>query len=279
MPDVAGSSYLSDLAFSPSGSLVARGLLGDESALVLDEVATGATRWVYTLPPVSWDEEERLRIAFSADGSRVALAAHVTGRVVVVDVPSGKPLLSLAESARETVSWRGARIDMAALDATGERVAFGVRDAVSRVMVREVGGPAVPVAVPAGLRQITGLAFAPDGRTLAVAGATHRGHAGLWRLALGEEAGDAAVPPVTAVRDLPMHDQPDGQLVWSATGPRAYFPGSHGWGALWDAGSGRTLVEIPFGCADGGVALSPDGGTLVTVTQFGARLWPLPATP
>ncbi|KAB8171090.1 PQQ-binding-like beta-propeller repeat protein [Streptomyces sp. 3MP-14] len=277
LPEVDGSSYLSDLAFSPTGEVLARGLLGDESALALDEVAGGATRWVYTLPPVAWDEEERLRIAFSADGSRVVLAAHVTGRVVVLDVSNGKPLLSLAESATQTVSWRGARIDMAALDATGERVAFGVRDAASRVVVREVGGPAVPVAAPAGLRQVTGLAFAPDGRTLAVAGATQRGHAGLWRLALDGEPGEEAVPPVTAVRDLPMHDQPDGQLVWSATGPRAYFPGSHGWGAVWDAGSGQTLAEIPFGCADGGVALSPDGGTLVTVTQFGARLWPLPA--
>ncbi|MDT0265597.1 WD40 repeat domain-containing protein [Streptomyces sp. DSM 44915] len=279
LPAVPGASYLSDLAFSPTGEVLARGLLGEDSALVLDEVAAGGTRWVYTLPPVPWDEEERLRTAFSADGSRVALTAHVTGRVVVLDVASGKPLLSLAESARETVAWRGTRVDLAALDATGERLAFGVRDAVSRVVVREVGGSTVPVAVPAGLRQVTGLAFAPDGRTLAVAGATHRGHAGLWRLALGDEVGRAAVPPVTAVRDLPMHDQPDGQLVWSAAGPRAYFPGSHGWGAVWDAESGRMLVEIPFGCADGGVALSPDGRTLVTVTQYGARRWPLPDGP
>ncbi|SOD60877.1 PQQ-like domain-containing protein [Streptomyces zhaozhouensis] len=277
LPEVPGSSYLSDLAFAPSGEVLARGLLGDESALALDEVDTGTTRWVYALPPDSWDEEERLRVAFSADGSRVALAAHVTGRVVVLDVRGGKPLLSLTESARETVSWRGARVDMAALDAPGERVAFGVRDAASRVVVREVaGGGAVPVTAPAGLRQVTGLAFAPDGRTLAVAGATHRGHAGLWLLAVGPGAGGAAVPPVTAVRDLPMFDQPDGQLVWSAAGPRAYFPGSHGWGAVWDAGARRTWAEIPFGCADGGVALSPDGGTLVTVTQFGARRWPSP---
>ncbi|WP_062204206.1 WD40 repeat domain-containing protein [Streptomyces sp. NBRC 109706] len=276
LPPVEGAAYLSDLAFSPRGDVLARGLLGEETVLALDEVATGRTRWVFTLPTLPWDEEERLRLAFSADGSRLVMAAHVTGRVVVVDTASGKPVLSLAEPLKDTVSWRGTRVDLAALDATGERLAFGVRDALSRVIVREVGGPAVPVPVPAGLRQITGLAFSPDGERLAVAGATHRGHAGLWLLPLGEGAGDATVAPTTAVRDLPIHDQPDGQLVWSTAGPRAYFPGSHGWGVLWDAATGRTLAEIPFGCADGGVALSPDGHTLVTVTQFGARLWPLP---
>jgi hypothetical protein len=35
------------------------------------------------------------------------------------------------------------------------------------------------------------------------------------------------------------------------------------------------LVELPFGVREGAAALSPDGGHLVTVTQFGARAWNL----
>lgn len=278
LPAVEGAAYLADVLFAPGGDVVARALLGDEPCLVLTDVTTGRTRWHHPLPPAAPHGRDRLRLAFSADGSRLALTSHTLGRVVVLDSGTGETICVVTEPARYAEHWRRLRVDMAALDATGERVAFGARDGLSRVTVRDVAtGKTLLRAEPARLRQTTGLAFAPDGTRLAVAGSTDDGHAALWTLPL---TGDGEVPPVMpriAVRDLSMHDQPDGTLVWSAgaDGPRAYFPGSHGWGAVWDAATGAILAHMPFGRADGGVALAPDGRALVTVTQYGARRWPL----
>ncbi|MDT0443302.1 WD40 repeat domain-containing protein [Streptomyces johnsoniae] len=278
LPAVADAAYLTDLAFGPRGDVLVRALLGEESCVVLNDVATGETRWRYPLPPAAPHGEERLRLAFGADGARLALALHGLGRIVVLDAATGDTVLTVTEPARYAEHWRRLRVEAVALDAAGRRVAFGVRDASSRVVVCDVGtGEVLGRAEPDGLRQITGLAFAPDGSALAVAGATDRGHAALWQLPPDASA-SAGPAPRTAVPDLPMHDQPDGSLVWPAgRGPLAYFPGSHGWGAVWDADSGTVLAELPFGRADGGVALSPDGETLVTVTQFGVRRWPLRA--
>ncbi|WP_049569588.1 WD40 repeat domain-containing protein [Streptomyces sp. SBT349] len=287
LPRVPDAAYLADLAFVPGGDAVARALLGEGSCVVLDDAYGGTPRWRHPLPATAPYGEERLRLAFSRDGSRLALALHTAGAVHVLDAATGRTVRIVAEPVAHPDHWRGVRVEAAALDATGARVALGARDAQSRVVVRDVGtGAALVRAEPAGLRQITGLAFAPDGTELAVAGSTDRGHAALWLLPLpegGEAEADPAAPvkelterPRLAVPDLPMHDQPDGALVWSATGgPRAYFPGSHGWGAVWEARGGTVVAEIPFGRADGAVALSPDGDTLVTVTQFGARRWPL----
>lgn len=271
-----GAGYLTALAFGPHGDVVARCLLGEGSCLVLDGVADGETRWRHPLPPTPAHAEVRPRIGFSADGSRIALACHASGRVVVLDVATGKTVRDITEPAASTEYWPRLRVDTVALDRSGARVAFGARDDLTRVLVRDVStGALLLEAEPEGLRQVTGLAFSPDGDTLAVAGATQHRHAGLWTLPL--TGGLRVAPPARiAVRDLPMHDQPDGALAWSVTGPRAYFPGSNGTGAVWDAATGAVLADLPFGSADGGVALSPDGRTLVTVTQFGARRWPLP---
>ncbi|RBM11959.1 hypothetical protein DEH69_22095 [Streptomyces sp. PT12] len=279
LPRVAEAAYLSDLAFAPDGSALARALLGERSCVVLDDVPGATTRWRHVLPSTAPHGEERLRLAFSGDGSRLVCALHTAGSATVIDAATGDAVRTIDEPEARPGHWRGVRMEAAALDRAGARVALGAKDAASRVVVRDVAtGATLLRAEPAGLRQITGLAFSPDGGELAVAGATDRGHAALWLLPLGGTAGEGAERPRLAVPDLPMHDQPEGALVWSATGgPRASFPGSHGWGAVWEARGGTVVAEVPFGRADGAVALSPDGGTLVTVTQFGARRWPFPA--
>ncbi|MDT0319553.1 WD40 repeat domain-containing protein [Streptomyces millisiae] len=272
LPAVPGAAHLAGLAFGPRGDVVARGLLGDQPCLVLDEIAGGTRRWRRELPPTTPNAEERLRLAFSADGSRLVLASHAAARLVVLDAETGGKVFVLTE--------RGGPLDQAALDASGERVACGLRAGATRLVVRDVAsGKTLLRADPEQLRWITGLAFAPDGSALALAGSTLRGHAALWLLPLTADGtgGRRRAIPRIAVRDLPMHDHSDGALVWTATGPRAYFPGSHGRGAVWDAATDRVLAELPFAATEAGVALSPDGETLVTVTQFGARRWPLDA--
>ncbi|SFD34259.1 WD40 repeat domain-containing protein [Streptomyces aidingensis] len=262
------------LAFSPRGDAVARALSGAACQLLLHDPDTGECRWSWALPPgPAAGGPADLHLAFSGNGRRLVLAS-ATGRVVLLDVRRGTPLHTLAEPAGPHHT---------ALDTTGGLLAYGTAE--QRVLVRATGtGQVLLDTAPARLRRITGLAFAPDARTLAVAGATRSQDAALWLLPLppgrrpggGAPAAGPAAEPRIAVHDFPMSDPSDGALVWSAAGPRVHFAGDRAAGVVWDAATGRVLADIPFGAQQGGVALSPDGATLVTVTQYGARRWPLP---
>uniref|UniRef100_UPI0015E19902 WD40 repeat domain-containing protein n=1 Tax=Streptomyces sp. SM14 TaxID=1736045 RepID=UPI0015E19902 len=265
-PGPGPAAALSALAVDPAGATVARAVLSDDARLLLDELGTGAPRWRYALPPGGRRGPQRLHTAFSADGRRVVLAA-ADGRSVVLDAATGVPVGAFREP--------GPTLQAVALDATGDLVAHGmVGDGRGRVVVRRVAdGTALLEAGPRELRQLIGLAFAPDGGSLAAAGATHGRDAALWTVPLSGT--DPAPLPRTAAHDLPMSDQPRGALVWTAAGARAVFPGSRGASVVWDATSGRVLADVPFGAGEGAIALSPDGRTLVTVTQAGARRWPL----
>ncbi|NJQ08790.1 WD40 repeat domain-containing protein, partial [Streptomyces lonarensis] len=264
-PGPGPAAALSALAFDPSGTVIARAVLSDEARLLLDGL-DGRPRWRYALPAGGRRGPQRLHTAFSADGSRVVVAA-ADGRSVVLDTASGRPVGAFREP--------GPALQAVALDRTGTHVAHGMAgEGRGRVVVRRVAdGTVLLESGPGELRQLTDLAFSPHGDVLAAAGATHRRDAALWMLPLSGP--EPAPPPRVAVHDLPLSDQPRGALLWTADGPRAVFPGSRGAGVVWDATSGRVLADIPFGAGEGAVALSPDGRTLVTVTQAGARRWPL----
>ncbi|MDB1087521.1 hypothetical protein PJ985_08075 [Streptomyces sp. ACA25] len=270
------TTELSALAFAPQGDVLARALVRDGAHLLLNDVEDGTGRWHYVLPPAVPHGPEGLLLSFSADGSRLVLGSRATGRVAVLDTVSGKPVREFTVPLRSAGPGRdGHSLDRVALDPGGDRVAYGTRDGAGQVRVRDVvSGKVLLDARPAQLRQMTGLAFAPDGGLLGVAGSTHHQDAALWTIPL-TGAGPVVTEPRIAVHDLPMNDQPEGTLVWAEAGPLAYFPGSHGAGVIWDAVAGRILADIPFGALSGGVALSPDGRTLVTLTQFGARRWDL----
>lgn len=256
------ATFLADLAVSPRGGTIARAMLADGVQLLASDLRTGAIRWRYTLPPSRQPGADHPRLAFSADGDRLALAT-ADGQLAVLDTALGKPV------GEHTAP--GAPVHAVALDAPGRRLAFAgpqgvtVQDAAS--------GRVLLITEAKELRQVTGLAFAPDGGELAVAGSTHCQDAALWTISVDTPA--PAPAPRVAVHDLPMNDRPDGRLVWSGTGPRACFLGSAGAGALWDAATGRVVADLPFGADEGAIALSPDGRTFVTVTQSGARRWRL----
>jgi WD40 repeat protein len=264
LPAGPAAAALSALAVSPCGQLVARAVLADADWLLLDELATGEPRRHYALPPGGRLGPRRLHLAFSGDGTRLAVAA-ADGRSVVLDTRTGAVLGEFSEP--------GPTLRGVALDATGALVAHATGDGRGRLVVRRVAdATGLLEAGPKELRQLTGLAFAPDGSELVAAGATYGRDAAVWTIPLS--GGDLAPVPRIAVHDLPMGDQPHGSLVWAATGPRACFPGSRGASVVWDA-DGRILADIPFGAGEGAIALSPDGSTLVTVTQSGARRWSL----
>lgn len=264
-PGPASAAALSALAVSPCGRLAARAVLAEHDWLLVDDVATAAPLWRYELPPGGHLGPRRLRLAFSGDGRRIAVAA-ADGRSVVLAAATGEVVAEFVEP--------GPLLQAVALDATGTLVAHGMGDGRGRLVVRRVAdGAALLEAGPKSMRQLIGLGFAPDGGELVAAGATYGRDAAIWTVPLG--GGDLAPVPRIAVHDLPMGDQAHGCLAWSAAGPRVCFPGNRGASVVWDAVTGRVLADIPFGAGEGAPALSPDGRTLVTVTQSGARRWTL----
>jgi WD40 repeat protein len=213
---------------------------------------------------------ERVRLGFSGDGRLLAAASHARGRVVVLDAATGAIVLDVNERPPGAVwntGWAGA----VALDAGGARLASGVREGgASRVVVRDVAsGDVLVTAAPSGLRHVVGLAFSPDGRTLAVAGRTDGDQVSIWSLAV-----DGAEVGRTPSYGLPVYDAPDGAVAWSGAGPRALFRGRDERSLLIGPAGGRPLCEVPYASGEAGLALTPRA--LVAATQHGVQAWLLP---
>src|SRR5262249_4288847 len=105
----------------------------------------------------------------------------------------------------------------------------------------------------------TGLAIAPDGRTVVIAGATP----GVlrWRPGAGAEN-----VPLEGYRDSLLALSPDGKTL-AAAGPDRMV-------RLWDTAGGRRRALRGLRAPRGGAAFSPDGGFLAGgAPDASIRLW------
>jgi WD40 repeat protein len=110
----------------------------------------------------------------------------------------------------------------------------------------------LPVGSPA-----LGVAFSPDGRTLA---AGYDGGIGLWDVATGQRT--AALAEGSQVESVAF--SPDGHTVAGAD--------ADGYVALWNVATGQRIATLG-GSVTEGVAFSPDGRTLATGDGDGIALW------
>jgi WD40 repeat protein len=109
-------------------------------------------------------------------------------------------------------------------------------------------------------REVTGVAFGPDGRLLATAGADQT--ARIWDTTTGEE------------RIRFVHDDgvtavafgPDGHLLATASADQT--------ARIWDTATGRERIQLPHDEGVAAVAFSPDGRLLATGSfDPNARIW------
>jgi DNA-binding beta-propeller fold protein YncE len=181
----------------------------------------------------------------------------------------------------------------------------------SRVTVWDLGTHQPKLTVPAGPKGVTALAFSPDGKLLAIA---HYEQVKLWDLARGKESSkfdhrdgmvglafspdgktlyqlgsNAKVYPLdvpTSTKDRQAGRQPGkvwdpGHTPFNTTSlalskdGKLLAAGVYDYVRLWDTGTASLRTDVKFGAKQvGGVALSPDGKLLATVSRS-VTLWDL----
>jgi RNA polymerase sigma factor (sigma-70 family) len=244
------------VAYSPDGKMIAWTLSGTRDDKAVNEL-------------VLWDAESAKEVARSTwgDGAVSQLVFTPDGRQVLGADASGTHVWN-AETAKEDRFLRGVGIGKyptLAVARDGKTLAAPWMKEVAFYEIatgarRERSGPE---------RQLTALAYAPDGKTVATGG--EGGTLYLYDAATGK-----------LLRELPRAGQgvkgvafaPDGKMLAVAGGLSASV-------GIWDAESGTLVRTITDPDKDGGfasaVAYSPDGKTLA-VTSYGAVRLLDPAT-
>ncbi|MFE2234377.1 TIR domain-containing protein [Streptomyces sp. NPDC059442] len=280
----SGSAHVESLAFSPDGAAIAAGY-GDGSVQLWDVLRRRPLG-----EPFIGHSTQVWAVAFSPDGSALASASDDT-TVRLWDIrtqrqagppigigdeygtalsPNGRTLAVLG-SDHKVRFWNVATrrqtgapltdVDVA-LRAT---VAFSADNATLAVASNELRlwnvAARRPIGqVSLGTDDVMSLAFSPDGKTLAGAGA---GSAHLWDLTAPRLAGAALDVSATAVAF-----SPDGRTLATNTERDTVV--------LWDAATRRRIGETPAGHTSqiASVVFSPDGRALATASRDSTvRLW------
>jgi WD40 repeat protein len=238
------------IALAPNGREV---VAGSTDGFVRRWSVDTATR----LPDIAGLKSGITGLAFTPDGSRIALISSAQSLITIQPLSGGK---AIAIRTRPEM-WSNPRFsaDGRLLAAHTDRV-VAIWDAESGALARET--PPQP-------EQITSIALSPDGR-LVVAGSTV-GTIRVWDIASG-----AAVATLAA--DAPGFSWP---LAFDRAGERlvaGYSGGSDGRVRVWDTASFDVLLQFHIGNhVPSRSAFTPDGRTLLvlagdgTVARFDAR--------
>lgn len=257
------------VCFSPDGKTLATGgqrgqvRLASEHAVKLWETATGRLLRTFVAANTSIDA-----LSFSPDGK--LLAGGGTGRTLLLwEVATGVPLKKLPGH----TDW----VKTVVFSPDGKTLASGGVDNTIRLWDVTTGQQKRLLTVPDKGKQrsldhysVHGLAFSPDGHTLAAA-YFYNGAVRLWDANSGQllrtlpSSTNAWAPSVTSVAF-----SPDGQTLACGQGMAVLSEGTrdeleYGGAVLWEAKSGRRLGAIRghhffVKCLD----FSPDGTMLLT---------------
>jgi len=257
LPDLG--KWATQLAFHPGGSRLAA---AGEKGVVVWEVADGRVAFRF-----DGHKGKARAVAFSPDGSRLASAGD--GSVQVWDAATGA-VHSRVDLKQETVRRLAYRPD-------GQRFAWASGVAgpeKGRVSIRDATTGAEVTALKTG--PVGGLAWSPDGKRLATAGAP--GELTLWDPEAGQVVGRWQGGQPGAEEVAPVAFSPDGTRLASPGPDRAV--------RVWDAATRKELfalrghrVRVGFLAPAVGiraVAFSPDGTRLVSGgADRVLRLWDL----
>jgi WD40 repeat protein len=252
------SGIVYDIAFSPDGRFLATGS-DDGTARIWDVSPTGNQDLLTVAGHLTWFR----RVAYSPDGARL-VTTNGDGQAVILDAGTGETLRTFphpAGAVQEAVfSPDGARLATAGEDNTAR-----VWDATNGQELLTFTGHAEAPPVGNVFPGIMAVAFSPDGKQLASAGAD--GQALLWDVETGEILLALQVHPV-GIGVTRVAFSPDGTRLAAASDSDERDDG----GALvsaWDLASGEVLYTVT-GLPNRALALafSPDG-TKLAIGEYG----------
>lgn len=260
-----GLDNIRDFTLSPDGRTIAAAGYRVEPEqnradfeLTFTDLATGQT-----LRRIDFDDPNGLEtIVYAPDGKSVATISGNSGKGILRlwEVASGKPLRKelLGEQTRTPFAF-SPQAEGLVLAFADDR-AVHLRDLTNGEETRTIAVDGIP--------GVTGLAFSPDGKTLAI------GISGVESEVVLRKVDDGALVwrfnKMEPVAKVSVAFAPDGKTL-AATGPTAGPP------LRLDAATGKKMNTFSgSGPTIGSVAFSPDGGTVATTGDRQAlHLWDL----